>query len=168
MTNRRSLLSGMFCLLLGTSACTVQPLYGDRSSPNATNQVSVEPTNSRAGQQVRNRLLFLLNGSGAQPDQPAYNAALNITSRALGILSVRTADGSDVSARRVQLTGVLTLKDATTSETVASYERIKFASYDTSSQSFANSRALIDAENRAATEMAEEFRNLILSYTAGR
>jgi LPS-assembly lipoprotein len=84
---RKSLLSRLrpaaACLLagglLGISACSVQPLYSDGPVANSAvtgsigtelSMVAVKPASTRVGQEVRNRLLFLLYGGQAEPAVP--------------------------------------------------------------------------------------------------
>lgn len=153
-------------LALATSACTVQPLHSNAGSRevNAAS-IFIEPVGLRVEQQIRNRLIFLLNGGEAQPSNPRFRAEVSAKSATGGVLSVQRPSGdTDLSASRQTISATLTIKDGETGKVVKTYTRQRFSSYDNSSQRFANQRALIDAENRAASEIAEEFRTLVLSF----
>ena len=39
--------------------------------------IAIDPVNTRYGQQVRNDLIFLLNGGAGQPADPKYRMTLN-------------------------------------------------------------------------------------------
>lgn len=140
------------------SSC--QPLY---TSPNgavgassvALSTISVAQVDTRSAQQVRNRLIFLLS-NGSSPLDPAFE------------LRIRVNSSATTSASRIDTTG----KTAGTVLTSVSYELYDFskkiivhrgtrsasASYDQTSQSFANERAKRDAVNRSAKAVAEQIR----------
>ena len=162
-TPRRFVLAGLMALLAG---CTVEPLYQssiDGAVPAAQApllaQVTVAEAPDRVTQQVRNRLLFLLHRGGAADPQPRYNAELTVASATQGIFRVETPDGSaNVTSRRVTLTGTLTLTTIGDGTVLARETRSANASFENTAQEFANLRAQRDAENRAAAELAEQFR----------
>ena len=75
-----------FLLLIGfsLSGCQFQPLYGDSTSldPNqdaSFANIEVAEATTRVGQQVRNHLIFLLNGR-TTPRDAAREIRLRITS----------------------------------------------------------------------------------------
>lgn len=166
MISRYAIYASLF-LLLGTAGCTVKPLY---SGTGTVQNVSVTEADTRVGQQVRNRLLFLLNGSGATPSNPEYEAKITVSSSAAGVLKATTdiPESPSISLSRMDVSGTLTITKIGKTETLASYRRVKSASYDQSTQGFANNRARIDAEDRAAAELAEEFNILVTSFVKGR
>lgn len=143
------------------SGCTWQPLYGangyaDASLPgNALAQVSVSQVDTRVGQQVRNHLIFLLHG-GKDPVQTRYEARIRVSDTGNQYAAVRNI--RDFTAAAVTVTVSYDLIDTSTNSRVSGGSRIATAPYDRTSQSFANSRALRDAENRAAREAAEQIR----------
>lgn len=146
--------------LAALCGCVYQPLYGDGlpgqgSYGVALSQVWVEEAESRVGQQVRNHLIFLLQGGRDDP-QTRYLAklrVLDINRRFAAVEGVR-----DQTAGSVTVTVSYDLIDREGNIIVAEGHRVARATFDRTGQSFANSRALRDAENRAAHEAAEELR----------
>ncbi|WP_051540844.1 hypothetical protein [Ahrensia sp. 13_GOM-1096m] len=162
MKTRRVILGLTATLLIMASGCTVKPLHSN-TGLGLTKSVSIESVNSRVAQQVRNRLIFLVNGGESQPASPEYIARLTVSSSTAGILTARnTSNDSDNSASRVTLTGTLQLSTSD-GEIVGNYKRTAIALLDTSTQQFANTRAQIDAQDRAAVELAETFRAILIS-----
>jgi LPS-assembly lipoprotein len=70
------------CLALVLSSCQFQPLYGDQqtvgNSGSQLSAVKVSQVDSRVGQQVRNHLLFLLNG-GFGNSEKSHEARIRVT-----------------------------------------------------------------------------------------
>lgn len=152
-----SLTAALFVL----TACQFQPLYGTNSSSNAQlTNISVGEVDTRSGQQVRNHLLFLLNG-GSAPIEPAYRTDLRISTTNKTLANV--SDLQDRTTGSIEVSVSYSLVDLTTSKTIASGKRRAKAAYDRTGQSFANSRAERDAENRAAKEAAEAIRFALAS-----
>lgn len=155
---RKLTIASLAVFSLTLTAC--QPLYSapDGSigiSNSALSSISVANVDTRPAQQVRNHLIFLLS-SGITPTNPAYE------------LRIRVSSSSTTSASRLDSTG----KTAGSVITNVSYElydiskktlthrgnRSTSASYDQTSQSFANERAKRDAENRSSKAVAEQIR----------
>ena len=142
------------------SACQFQPLYAPSPDINGNSstlmpQVSVDAIETRVGQQVRNHLLFLLNG-GNDTGEPAFTARLQVSSFERRAVSHTAL--SDTTAGFVTITASYTLVDASNQKRVSSGSRKATAYFDRSSQIFANQRAVRDAENRAGKEVAEKLR----------
>ena len=155
------------------SACTVQPLNGTASSSyRGAALYYVEPVESRVAQQVRNALIFGLNG-GRNPADAPYQITLLVTSSSRDV-AVETSRQAPTSARvQVDAAWTISRTGATADETsnvppevIASGERTAVAAYDRTVQRFANKRALLDAENRAAAEAAERVRLAVQQATA--
>lgn len=161
---RRSALAALGMLLAG---CTIEPLHQPTANAGATPyaplaQVTVDDAPDRVTQQVRNRLLFLLHRGGSADPRPGYQATLSVSSGARGIFGSSTDDGSaNFTSQRVTVTGTLTLTRIEDGTVLAQETRSASASFENTRQEFANVRALRDAENRAAAELAEQFRILI-------
>ncbi len=166
MIARRNLLGMAGTLLLFASSCTVQPLLSQNSISSTANiGVSIEPVETRVAQQVRNRLIFLLNGGPSEPVDPIYTATLSVGTQARGLLNVQPdPNDSDTSAVSLTLIGTLVLNSSDEDQPGIKFDGRALASFDQSTQIFANSRAFIDAENRAAAELAEQLRNQVLAY----
>ncbi len=152
-------------VVLGLSACTFQPLYAPSSGVegSAISQIDVSQVNTRVGQQVRNHLLFLINGGNGSFNQ-RYRADLQVTSFVRK--SAAKASLRDTTAGFVSITASYNLVDTTTNKRVAGGTRTSTASFDRTSQTFANQRAERDAENRAGKAVAEQLRNAFASDLA--
>lgn len=148
--------------MLLLAACQFQPLYGERTpgQGGGLEQVGVASVDSRVGQQVRNHLLFLLNG-GFASDEKTHEARLRVSYS--NQLSSALPSVEDSTAGTVTVRVSYDLIDLATNETVAKGSRDAIASYDRTGQVLANNRATRDAENRAAKEAAEALRLAIAS-----
>lgn len=153
--NRRALLGLLGAGALVLSGCQVSPLYGDRTGPGGTSatanilaSISVDPPSDRTTQLVRNELLFGLD-SGTQNAQ--YRLALRAT-RTETVLGV-SGTGAAI-ARSIRVTATYQLFELGDDEILATNTVFATASYDFAEQRFANQRATIDAEARAAREVA--------------
>lgn len=155
----------LFIGLIFLQACTVQPLNATRSTTDSQGLsrttadtlagMEVAQINSRIGQQVRNALLFKLNG-GEQKEGGHYKVNLAISSSAQ-TLSIESNELSPTSAR-FEITGNYTIVDKRDGSTVGTGKRKTITAYDQTPQSFANERAQRDAENRGAKALAEQIR----------
>lgn len=148
--------------VLFLSACQFQPLYGERTpgEGGGLEQVGVGSADNRVGQQVRNQLLFLLNG-GFASSQKTHEAKLRVSYN--NVLSAALPGVADTTAGTVTVRVSYDLIDLKTGETVTSGSRDAAASYDRTGQVLSNNRATRDAENRAAKEVAEALRLAIAS-----
>ncbi len=145
--------------VLALVGCTVQPLAG--SSANyavatpALRSIAVDEVGNRPAQRVRNALLFALHG-GVTPTETRYRLGLDVTvvRSTLAITNSTLAP----TASQLVLTTAYVLRDARTGAVVSSGQQRSVAAFDETSQSFADTRALRDAENRAASEAAQRIR----------
>ncbi|ODN72117.1 hypothetical protein [Methylobrevis pamukkalensis] len=173
---RRTVLSLM---LLGGAAvvagCQVRPLYADRADGVSTNDdmraIAVKydrPSDddiTRILQKLRNELAFDFSGGGeALP--PRFELRLFLSERES---EVGIEEDQDVpAARLVSITATFTLTDLESRTVVISGTSFATASYDFSSQRFANIRALRDAEDRAAVSLAANIRTRVAAALATR
>ncbi len=150
-------------LVTAISACQFRPLHGNNSldaeSASNLSNVTVSRVDTRVGQQVRNHLLFLLNGGFAA--NATHEARLSVTwfNKQLAAVPVL----GDTTAGTVTVIARYDLVDTDTGKSISSGTRQAIASYDRTGQVFANNRAERDAENRAAREVAESLRLAIAS-----
>ncbi|PHP68456.1 hypothetical protein CSC94_00130 [Zhengella mangrovi] len=150
--------------------CTVEPLYG---SGNRLETGSVEPESSRLASisvaapdtrealEVRNHLIFMLNGGAQRQDDARYHLRLVVTKRNMPVLDYQISANSndlDPTAGTMELKAAYTLSDAKTGKTVATGQRMAQASYDRPRQYYSSWRAERDAVDRAARELAEYLR----------
>ena len=159
---RRAALAGLIGSLALVSACTVRPLYSNAplstgSSANAElASIAVKPVRTRYAQQVRNNLIFGFGRGAGEPASPLYSLDLTVTEAvdSAALVQVQT-DQDEPTAGSVTLTASYTLTDAKTSAVITVGKRAITSSFDRPRQEFASYRAQIDAENRAARELAE-------------
>jgi LPS-assembly lipoprotein len=151
----------LFALLLGLTGCQVQPLYapakveaGD-STLSAMQSIEIETKTDRLGQALMNELVFALRGGAALSD-PRYTLRLVATSRTAELAIEERAEVP--TAKLVSLTTSYTLTENATGRAVTHGTVHTTASFDFSSQRFANLRAERDAENRAARLAAADVR----------
>jgi LPS-assembly lipoprotein len=140
---------------LALSGCQVSPLYGDRSlavggrsaTATALSAIVIDEPADRTTQLVRNELFF---GLGSGTVAPQYRLALRAASatQTLGVGGTGAA-----FARTVRVTASYQLFGLGAAP-LAENTVISTASYDSVDQRFANQRAAIDAEARAARDVA--------------
>ena len=163
--------SGLLAVaLLALAGCTVQPLYGSSPAGISVNAalsgIVVEPVDTRVAQDLRNRLLFDLTGGAAPPVAPRYALNLNVATSelALGVTPVETSP-----AYSVTITATYEVTSITTGKIVLRSVTRQSASYDRTNQAFANSRAKLDAETRAAVLAADDIHlSLAAAAASGR
>ena len=152
-------------LAMTLAACTAQPLYGTGFAgggvPATLSGISIEPVDTRVAQQVRNRLLFELDSrpAGAAP----YSMAMTVTTSEapIGVTPVDSAP-----ATLVTVTATVTVTETGTTD-IAFRDTVRAsASFDLVNQAFSNSRARLDAENRAAIEVARIIRTELSAAAA--
>ena len=159
---RRVALAGLVGSLALVSACTVRPLYSNAplstgSSANAElASIAIKPVKTRYAQQVRNNLIFGFGRGAGEPASPLYSLTLSVTEavESSALVQVGT-DEDEPTAGSVTLTANYTLTDAKSGAVITVGKRSITSSFDRPRQEFASYRAQIDAENRAARELAE-------------
>jgi LPS-assembly lipoprotein len=142
---------------LGMSGC-LQPMYGGVGGDALVSElrsIKVEPIADRMGHYLANELIFALNGTGSDVT-PRYRLFISLKQRVqsplIDTVGGRATSGTilvDAEYRLVPIGGT---------EPVASGVAFSVASYDRSSQRFANLRAARDAEIRDAKALADQIR----------
>ena len=163
---KRGALGGLMLSLAAVSACTVRPLYSEAAYQSTTqagsaidlSSVSIKPVETRYGQEVRNHLIFLLNGGSGQPANARYTLTLGVTATYETAAVVQVADENEPSAATMTVRSSYLLTEVATGKRILSGNRQITSSYDVPQQEFAAVRAQRDAENRAARELAELLR----------
>ncbi len=161
--SRRALLAGLCSL--GLSGC-FQPMYaglGGESLIHELRSIKVEPIPDRLGHYLGNELIFALNGTGS--DEPhRYQLFITLRQRVqsplIDTVSGRATSGTifvDAEYRLVPIGGI---------EPVSAGVAFSVASYDRSSQRFANLRAARDAEIRDAKAIADQIRTRLAADIA--
>ena len=152
------------CAALVASAlpgCTVRPLYATQGGTASTvagrllPSVDVKQVKTRYALGVRNQLIFLLYGGAAPPVKPAYSLDLGVTSATRITTRIQRELDEQATSATVSLISDYHLTELATGKIIASGHRQTIASYDRPRQEFAAYRAQLDAQDRAARELAE-------------
>lgn len=168
--SRRTVLAAGMTLALGLVAgCTARPLYGDvaPAGPGALTSarlasVDIPPASDRIGQELRNHLIFMFGGGQGRPAQPVHRLDLTTTAYATVLTTVNTGRiNLEPTAGTMTVAADYRLTEIATGRLVAQGERSVQAPYDIPAQEFAARRAVRDAENRAARELAELLRLVV-------
>lgn len=148
------MLLGTMGLLGGLASCQVRPLYSEaKGTRHLMASIAFSDATDRVGQVVRNRLIFLASGGKGEPSHPDYLVNLNVSTNVTEVLPDQST--STLSAGRVVIRGDYVLKKAKEGTVLRIAHRQSLALLDYPGQEFAKIRAIRDAENRAANELAE-------------
>lgn len=142
MIRRSGAVGAGLALLAILAGCQVQPLYG--SGPSRS--VAVSEAGNRVEQVVRNELTFRLGGD--RPAGAAYQLDIDADAIRAGLLARGT--DTDFTALRVTVTATYILKEAETGSIIKTGSRSADSLIEITTQYYAQDRASIDAENRAA------------------
>ena len=164
-------------LALGLGGC-FQPMYAQRapggsvlSSPAAAGgaatalaSIDVLPIAGRAGQKIRNDLVFAFTG-GSAPPAPAYRLDVVVQ-----VVAAQTAVVDPFTDRpEVETIGIdaaYTVTQVGTGLPVLTGNAFGRATYSTTRQRFANVRAQRDAEDRATRPIVEQIRARLAGHFA--
>lgn len=147
--------------------CQVRPLYGPAALGGDTvsaalADVDVAPVAGRVPQRIRNDLLFRMNGGN--PGSGAYQVTLDVRERYANVIT-RSISGLP-GGRNVRLIVNYELRKTGDDTVLTAGSVTRIASFDYFNQRFANDRATIDAEDRAAREIATDIQLRLASYFA--
>lgn len=161
-------LAALLGLGLVISGCQVRPLYSTNSpSGQALNSelssVDIAPAKNRVDQEIRNHLIFAFTGGG-EAGTPLYRLEMT-TKNSAADFDIEAGSGLSTAAR-VSLTANYRLLRLSDRSELTKGSSFFTASYRKSAQRFANDRALRDAENRAAEQVANDIQLRLASYFA--
>jgi LPS-assembly lipoprotein len=155
---------------LGVSGCGFHPLYGPTASgANLTDvmkTVQVSTIGSRTGQRLRNELIFGTTGGG-EPLAPVYR--LDVALRESVRNTLITTTGAP-TGQVLQLDAEFRLIRIKDNETVFKGYSAAEAAYDLSGSTgnagsiYGDTRAALDAENRAARSLADTLKTRLAAY----
>lgn len=154
-------------LSLGLGGC-LQPMYGGLAGNNLRSDlaaIKVEPIPDRIGHYLANELVFALNGSGSEVT-PKYRLVISVTEKVQTPL-VDTISGRATAANVIVDANYKLIPSGAT-EPITEGTAFVAASYDRTSQRFANLRAARDAEIRAAKALSDQIHTRLASYLSGR
>lgn len=139
------------------SACQVRPLYSESGGTGQKlAEISFSQADDRVEQAVRNHLIFLTSGGAGESHAPQYQVTFNVVSAYSDILDDEDAVG--LQPGRVVVSATYTLARTSDAQVIKSGSRRVTSLLDVSRQEFAELRAVRDAEDRAARELAEFIR----------
>jgi LPS-assembly lipoprotein len=143
-----------------------RPMYGTTSlgasAPMELASVSVSAIPGRVGQRIRNELLFRFTG-GSEPATPQYQLAVNYRESNAAVLVKRNDDASGFV---YSLDADYILKTSDGKTELMSGRSHSRAAYDKNASTFSNVRAQVDAENRAARDVATDINTKVAAYIA--
>lgn len=145
-----------------------RPMYAsleEGSSPviEALSRIAVAPIEGRVGQRVRNELIYAF-AAGEAADAP-YRLVVTVKGGTEGTV-LRTT--GEAVTKIYELRANFTLIEAASGSVLYGGSATSRAAFDRTTQLFANQRAEIDAENRAAKAVAENVKTRIAAYFASR
>ena len=170
----------LFAGMVALAGCGFQPVYGTQGAGYAAQEVTaaieIAPIKDRVGQRIRNQLIRQLTPDGEPVDAP-YLMRLQVS---VSERNVFTRVDREVDRASVMVTVAYKVFDAATlnstdpekppvviyaDKAFAESSFNRFSSDPTTGvgSEFSNVRARIDAENRAASEVAIMMRNQIVA-----
>jgi len=168
-SRRMALAAGMTLAFGLVAGCTARPLYGSVApagpgGPLSSRLASIDipPASDRVGQELRNHLIFMFGGGQGRPAHPVYR--LDLLTRVTKSVPATINTGSvslEPTAGTISVRAAYTLTEIETGKVVARGNRAVQSPYDIPRQDFAAHRAVRDAENRAARELAELLRLVV-------
>jgi LPS-assembly lipoprotein len=164
----RSLAIAVLCAgAAALAGCGFQPLYGSTTAGGARltevmAAIEINPIPGRVGQRVRNELIFENTGGGNAP-APRYRLDIAIKEHVTNQL---VQISGDATGQVYELNATYKLVDSTNGQTVLTGVAVSRAPYNRFQEIFSNVRARYDAENRAATTVAESIKTRIAAYLA--
>jgi len=143
-----------------------RPMLAERSDGSSVttdlSQIYIGTIGGRVGQRVRNDLIYAFGTtSGGAGALYQLSISLNVSDKNTLILP-----NTRVRGKTTLLKATYTLTDSATGEVVHGGTAHSRASYDSSTAFFANERAEIDAENRAAGILAEDIKTRVSAWIA--
>ena len=155
------LLAGLLPALAG---CGFKPLYGRDSGGGDVvpefAQIGIEQPNDRGEQLFRNRLLDILTPKGA-PDRPRYLLKYRIT-ESLG--SVFVTRSEEITRSNLQVSIATILHDYESGRPIFSSSATSQASFNQTTNDYANLISERDARDRAMRDAAEQLRIRLANY----
>lgn len=149
----------LLCLGLTTllASCQVRPLYDDTAATRENlGAIAYSDADDRIELEVRNQLVFMTGGGAGEPATPQYRVDLKVESDVTGVLLEQSSDTA--TAGRVTVSADYTLERVADGTVLKAGHRQAVSLVDFPTQQFAKLRAVRDAENRAARELAELIR----------
>jgi LPS-assembly lipoprotein len=147
--------------------CGFQPMYGGTTASggkvsDVMAAVDVNPIPGRVGQRVRNELIFATTGGGFAP-QPRYRLDIAIKEYVTNQL---VQISGNATGQVYELDATYKLIDVTNNKVLLVGTAVSRAPYNRFQEIFSNVRARYDAQNRAASTVADSIKVRLASYFA--
>ena len=153
---------------LGVAACGFEPVYGTRLDGSSTSRdlasVAVVQQSTRLGQLIRNELLSTMAPAG---QQEAQEYVLDLMPQAAEAVVIRDLE-TGVLRRSFRVEAAFRLTEPGTNGELYAGRTFAQASYDRTGTPFADMRARIAAEERAAKEVGADIATRLSAYFASR
>jgi len=160
-----------FCALVAIAlpSCGFQPLHGPTASgqnlDDVLKSVEISTVPGRVGQRIRNELIYGTMGGERYGDvKPAFRLDLIVKEELRNTLIAQTGDPQ---GRIVEVNVEFKLVRLADNKTVFTGRTAGRAAYDKVPSVFADVRAQVDAENRAARTIAENIKLRVSAYLSG-
>jgi len=168
-TRRLTPIAAIALIAISLTACfkpmlAEQGTFANGAANHAQPAIYVEELRTRIGQKLRNQLIYDFSGVN-QSDAAPYHLSISLNRSLAGGLVQST---TEALAETVTLNAEYTLTDSATGTVVHGGSSFSRATYDKGAALFANQRALRDAEDRAAIELAQDIRTRIAAYFASK
>lgn len=164
-SDRLSRFGLILAVILPVMGC-FKPMYGGVEGAALKNElqaIAIDPIPDRTGHYLANELRFLLNGTGSEV-RPKYRLQITLRERVQASLVDSTSQSA--SAGSIIIDADYKLVTVQGGKPVTKGVAFTFASYDRSSQRFANIRAARDAEIRDARALAEQIKTRLAADLA--
>lgn len=136
--------------LYGTDASTVSALAPEGRLASLRGRIAISEANTRTDQVVRNALLSRLN-QGARVTQPLYEVRLTVSGAETG-LAIEA--GGVLTSSLYRMNGSYQLVRLSDGQVIDTQARNSTVPFDRTSQQFQSQRALLDAREQAADDLA--------------
>jgi LPS-assembly lipoprotein len=152
-------------LATGCGDSGFRPLYASSSlSGSDVNlklaQLEIAPIPGRVGQRIRNELIYQSTGGGGAAE-PVYRLEIVMTESITPTLVQIDGNSSGSVYNLTAAFRLIRIADRSVALTGTSYGRIAFQRFDSV---FSNVRARNDAENRAATTVADDLKARLAAF----
>ncbi|MCK0197505.1 hypothetical protein MWN34_11320 [Ancylobacter sp. 6x-1] len=165
---RRSFgLAAVGLMAIGLAGC-FQPMYAE-STPGGTDlrqklqDVEIVFVPGRLGNEVRNDLIFSLTGGAGNPTGAPYRLTLQVTDSSAPVIIDSISGLPQVEMVSLDANWQLSFSSDPAKPIKAGHAFGK-ASLESGYQRFARARAIRDAQNRAATVVADTIKSQLASY----
>jgi LPS-assembly lipoprotein len=152
------------CAALELAGCGFQPLYGPTASGSRLSEVmsSVEitPIPGRVGQRLRNELIFA--NTGGNTAAPSRYRLDIVVKESISNQNIRLS--GDATAQTYQLNATFKLVNLADGKVMLEGAATSHAALERFQQIYSNVRARYDAENRAATTVAESIKVRLAAF----